>query len=100
MKQQINLEQWNSLSKEQQERLIPLLVGAGGQLSIVSCIEFIRHHHQLDIYTVNEDWCIQLFDLSDCANDEVDCIYENSSIELIDVLFMAMLWILDRLMDS
>lgn len=64
-----------------------------GSITIGKLIECIRNHHQVGIYTVNENWCVQLYNLKDCANDEVSCIYENSSRELTDVLFECILWI-------
>jgi hypothetical protein len=35
---------------------------------------------------------VQLFDLKDCVNDGVDCVYENNSEELVDVLFETLKW--------
>jgi hypothetical protein len=108
MKEHIDCKQWTCLSEEQRQRLIPWLLGTGNlkilhysrYFTIKRCIDFIRHYHQIDIYTVNELWCIQLFDLCDCANDQVPCVYETDSTELIDSLYQSMLWILDCLMDS
>lgn len=59
-------------------------------------IKRIRELHQLDIYTVNEQWCIQLFHLDVCANDEEDCIHENSGTVLWNVLSDALEWAQDR----
>jgi hypothetical protein len=105
MKQHIDARQWECLSEVRQQRLTPWLLGTGGLTTvhysrfwtIGRSIDFIRHHHQMDIYTVNKEWCVQLFDLGTCANDAQSCIYENSSKELIDALYECMLWILDRL---
>lgn len=48
-------------------------------------IKKLRELHQINIYSVNEDWCIQLFDLDVCPNDydvqpcrEFECVYETS----------------------
>lgn len=108
MKQHIYAVQWETLSEEQQQRLTPWLIGTGNLTkkhysrfwTIGKSLEFVRQHHQMDIYTVDETWGIQLFDLNDCANDEKSCIYENNGKELIDVLYECIIWILDRLMDS
>lgn len=86
---------------------MPWLIGTGDLTqkhysrywTIGECIEFIRHHHQIDFYTVDDIWCVQLFDLCDCANDQKPCIYESSSKELIDVLFESIIWILERIND-
>lgn len=67
----------------------PLLTA--GQL-----IEFIREFAQMNIYTVDERWCIQLLNLEDAVNDiDVSPIWENHSNTLIDVLFMAVEYICD-----
>lgn len=63
-------------------------------------IGLIREYHQIDLYTVNEKWCIQLFDLNDCANDQNDCSYEDNNTELIDLLFDCVKWLNDSLKDS
>ena len=50
----------------------------------------------MNIYTVDERWCIQLLNLEDAANDiDVSPIWENHSNTLIDVLFMAVEYICD-----
>lgn len=105
MKQHIDVKQWEELKTDQQQRIIPWLIGTGNLTqkhysrywTIGKCIEFIRQHHQIDMYTVNEDWCIQLFDLNDCANDQRSCVYENSCKEVIDILFECVDWILDNM---
>lgn len=56
-------------------------------------IKSIRACNQMQIYTVNETWCIQLFDPDICANDEIDCVYETSSENLIDALKDAHSWL-------
>lgn len=62
-------------------------------------IGFIREYYQMDIYTVNDNWCIQLFDLNDCANDQKSCVYENSSEELINLLFDGIKFVFEILAD-
>ena len=62
------------------------------KVTIAKLIESIRVYYQMNIYTVNEFWCVQLFDLKDCVNDGVDCVYENNSEELVDVLFETLKW--------
>lgn len=69
-----------------------------------SLILKLRELHQMDIYTVNEYWCIQLFELDVCANDysvqpcvEFQCIYENSNTKLLKVLKDAYEWALERI---
>lgn len=69
-------------------------------LTIGKSIEFIRYHHQMDIYTVNDYWCVQLFDFSVCANDEKSCICEYSGKELIEVFYECIIWILDRQINT
>lgn len=108
MKQHIDVKQWESLSDEQQQRLIPWLIGSGGLTgkhysrywTVGKSIEFIRNHNQMDIYTVNEYWCVQLFDLNDCANDQKSCVHENDSEELVDAIFECIIWILECLIDA
>jgi len=107
VKQHIDAKQWETINKDQQQRLIPWLLGTGNlttvhysrYFTIGKLIEFVRYHHQMDIYTVDDIWCVQLFDLNDCANDQKDCIYENHSKELVDALLECTLWISDRLID-
>lgn len=53
----------------------------------------IRGVHQLSVYTVNEVWCVQLFDRDVPANDDYPCIYENSNKDLMSVLRLAWEWI-------
>ena len=65
--------------------------------TIGKILEIIRQHHQMDIYTVNDVWCVQLLELSDCANDQKSCIYEDSSQELIDVLFECVLYVIENM---
>ena len=59
------------------------------KMTIGKLIKTIRIRNQLQIYTVDNVWCVQLFESHICANDEVDCIWENSSKELVDVLWQA-----------
>lgn len=59
-------------------------------MSIEEILSKIRKFNQYSIYTVNEYYCIQLFDLEVCANDEVDCIIEFSDKDLRKVLMRAL----------
>ncbi|TQR29418.1 hypothetical protein [Brevibacillus brevis] len=74
--------------------------GLGETVAIGQLIEVIRAHHQLDIYTVGEHWCVQLFDPNVDANDGVSCISEGSSTELVNALYDALEWIYDCLTDK
>ena len=58
-------------------------------LSIGQIIRIVRRVKQMDIYTVDDQWVVQLFDLETCANDGRDCEWENSSRELCDALWQA-----------
>lgn len=68
--------------------------------SVEELINKIRDLHQMDIYTVDENWCIQLFELHVAANDMIGCIYEDSSKSLHEVLSKAWQWALDRVRQS
>jgi hypothetical protein len=60
------------------------------KLSVDELIKLIRTHNQINIYTVYEQWCVQLFDLSICPNDiDVSCNWESSDISLKKVLIRA-----------
>ncbi len=74
--------------------------GLSESVSIGNLIQTIRTHHQMDIYTVDELWCVQLFDLNDAANDAASCVYENSALELVDVLFDCLEYIVDCLTNG
>lgn len=65
-------------------------------VTIGNLLEVIRKYHQIDVYTVDSNWCIQLFDFDVAANDQVDCIYENHHEELINVLYGSLEWIYDH----
>ncbi|MDM0868821.1 hypothetical protein QTI59_15410 [Clostridium perfringens] len=52
------------------------------ELSLEQKISLIRKYNQMDLYTVDKYWCLQLFHLEFTANDEVDCIWESSSEDL------------------
>lgn len=53
----------------------------------------LRQYHQLNIYTVGEHWCIQLFDLDVDTNDiGASCIYEDQNISLANLLIDAIEW--------
>lgn len=62
-------------------------------MSVEALIRQLREDHQMDIYTVDENWCIQLFDLDVCANDiGISCDYETSGKDLQGVLIEALEW--------
>lgn len=63
--------------------------------SIGKLIEIIRQYHQMDIYTVDKVWHVQLFELEVAANDNTSCVFETGSEEneLIDILFECIVWI-------
>lgn len=65
-------------------------------ISFEQVVEELRKHYQLCIYTVNEHWCIQLFDHDIAANDNVSCIYETSSLKLNDTLQEAFKWMVEH----
>ena len=57
-------------------------------------ITSLRQYHQLNIYTVGEQWCLQLFDLDVDTNDiGVSCIYEDQNLNLDNLLIDAMEWV-------
>jgi putative transcriptional regulator len=61
------------------------------ELSIEELINIIRTHNQINIYTVYEDWCVQLFELNICPNDiEASCNWENADKDLKKVLIRAL----------
>ncbi|HFC9206741.1 TPA: hypothetical protein ACF0PM_002200 [Clostridium perfringens] len=55
-------------------------------LSVEQKILLIREFNQINLYSVNEDWCIQLFDWDICANDGCSCNWEGSSRDLNELL--------------
>ncbi|BCC54937.1 hypothetical protein [Bacillus cereus] len=64
----------------------------------------LRELHQINIYSVDENWCIQLFDLDVCPNDygvqpcpEFECVFETSGNVLYDVLSDALEWAKEQL---
>ena len=59
-------------------------------MSIEEILLKIREFNQYSIYTVNKYYCIQLFDLEVCGNDEIDCISEFSDTVLRKVLIRAL----------
>lgn len=60
-------------------------------LTTEELIKQIRSHNQIQIYTVYEDWCVQLFELSICPNDiDVSCNWEGSDKDLKKVLIRAL----------
>lgn len=57
-------------------------------------ISSLRQQHQLNIYTVGEQWCVQLFDIEVDANDiGASCIYEDQNKRLEDLLVDAIDWV-------
>lgn len=117
MKQNITINQFQELVMYQRFKIVILLGIADkeydlngfwvdsktvNELVISRCtigkmLEIIRQYHQMDIYTVNEVWCVQLMELNDCANDHSNCILEISSKELIDVLFECVLYVIENM---
>ena len=59
------------------------------KITIGKMIELIRERNQIDIYTVDDVWKVQLFDLSVAANDNISCVWEEDGRELCDVLWEA-----------
>lgn len=59
-------------------------------MSIEEMLLKIREFNQFNLYSVNEDYCIQLFDLEVCGNDEIDCISEFSNKDLKKILIEAL----------
>ncbi|MEC0232660.1 hypothetical protein [Paenibacillus alba] len=57
----------------------------------------IRLYHQINIFTVNDDWCVQLFNSDEEANGDFDCIYESHSKDFKVLLSDALEWAVDRL---
>lgn len=70
------------------------------ELSMEELIKLIREFHQMIIYTVDEDWCVQLLDLDMCGNDEGSCDWEDSDRELIKVLRKAIEYIAECIYDN
>lgn len=57
----------------------------------------LRERHQMDIYSSNEQWCVQLFKLDICPNDiGISCEFETSNESLHDALTEALEWSSDR----
>ncbi|MEC0804083.1 hypothetical protein P8883_07305 [Bacillus atrophaeus] len=57
----------------------------------------IRERHQMAIYSSNEQWCVQLFELDICPNDiGISCEFETSDESLHDALTEALEWSSDR----
>lgn len=70
-----------------------------GKSGMEDLIEEIRELHQINIYSVDENWCIQLFNLDVCPNDydvqpcpEFECVFETSGGDLYNVLSDALEW--------
>lgn len=60
------------------------------KISAEELINLIRMHNQINIYTVNENWCVQLFEPNICPNDiNVSCNWEGSDVNLKKVLIKA-----------
>jgi aminopeptidase-like protein len=66
------------------------------KITIGKLLEIIREYCQMDIHTVNENWCVQLFNIDGGANNRDSCICANQGKELIDVLFDSLLWIIEH----
>lgn len=60
-------------------------------LNIEEMLLKIREFNQFNLYTVDEYYCIQLFDLEVCANDEVSCNSEFQHKDLKKLLILALL---------
>lgn len=74
---------WECMTKCQQKDMKP-----EGLMTV------LRQYHQLNVYTVGELWCIQLFDLDTDTNDiGVICIYEDDNKSLETLLLDAMAWV-------
>lgn len=59
-------------------------------LTTEELIKQLRIYNQIQIYSVYEKWCVQLFDLSICPNEiNVSCIWEDSDKNLKKVLIRA-----------
>lgn len=57
----------------------------------------LRERHQINIYSSNELWCVQLFELDICPNDiGISCEFETSDESLHDALTEALEWSSDR----
>lgn len=70
-------------------------------------INKLRELHQIDIYSVNDGWCVQLFDLDVCPNDydvqpcpKFQCVFETSGKVLYKVLLEALEWAKERLQTT
>lgn len=104
MLQKLNPLDLSLLYPDDQKKLAVDLECELGELreraTIGGLLEVIRKYHQIIIYTVDERWCIQLFEHDEPTNDDVSCCYENNWSELINLLYVAMEWIYDRLDDN
>ncbi|MCY7675731.1 hypothetical protein [Bacillus safensis] len=57
----------------------------------------LRERHQLEIYTVDEQWCVHLFQLDICPNDiGISCEFETNGTSLNEVLTEALEWSSER----
>ncbi|MCP1134360.1 hypothetical protein NKT34_13730 [Paenibacillus polysaccharolyticus] len=68
--------------------------------TIGGLLEVIRKYHQMILYTVDERWCIQLFEHDEATNDAESCWHESSGTELIKLLYTTIERIYDRLNDN
>lgn len=104
MKQNISLEQIEMLNYNDQKLLVKEIgIYDCEQMTVGKLIEFIRKYYQMDVYTVDNSWHIQLFEPEIAPNmDEVSCIYEEGygKNELVDVLFTCVVWILVQIRDN
>lgn len=73
---------WECMTKCQQKELKP----EGLMLAL-------RQYHQMTVYTVDEKWCIQLFDLDVAANGKASCIYEDQNRNIEKLVLDALEWV-------
>ncbi|GEM_PF-2460010 len=62
------------------------------KVSLKEKLKFLRKMVSFSIYTVKENYCLHLFDLFVDANNEVDCIWEDTDIDLDKVIDRAIEW--------
>ncbi|MFU2203120.1 hypothetical protein [Bacillus subtilis] len=75
---------WECMTKAQQNETEP-------EGLIVS----LRQHHQISLYTVGDQWCIQLFDLDVNTNFiGANCVYEDQNESLKKLLIYAHEWVI------
>ena len=63
------------------------------KIGVEELIMNLRKYHQMDIYTVDKQWVVQLFELDTCPNDiGISCDFETSGESLNKVLTEALEW--------